>query len=148
MYRALTCSASAAAYRIRLLTNASSISRRAVRMFLSCSQTCSRKCGIESDRSHGGILTILTAIICRRIDRKARSLAAVIHKKDIGMLGTGKTSRSSAPGLYTAAMRKSEGPPRFPMPRCASSEQRPAIRADGGDARWLTFLQAMRNIAV
>jgi hypothetical protein len=34
------------------------------------------------------------------------------------------------------------------MPRCASSHQWLAIRDDGGDAGWLTFLQAMKNIAI
>jgi hypothetical protein len=37
------------------------------------------------------------------------------------------TSLSSAPGLYTAAMREGRGSPRFPMLSYALSDQRFAI---------------------
>lgn len=57
-------------------------------------------------------------------------------------------SRSSAPGPYAATMRKCGGPPRFPMRAMrilAPMARNPRRR---GDAGWLTFLQAMKNVAI
>jgi hypothetical protein len=49
-------------------------------------------CGIESDRGHGGLLTNLTGMMCRRRDRKARWIGVVSHRRDIKMLSGPMTS--------------------------------------------------------
>src|ERR1035441_4760232 len=44
-------------------------------------------CGIESDRGHGGLLTNLACMMCRRCRRNARWIGAASHRRDIGILG-------------------------------------------------------------
>ena len=50
-------------------------------------------CGIESDRGHGGLLTNLTAMMCRRRHRNARWLGVVSHRRDIKMVVDRMTPR-------------------------------------------------------
>jgi hypothetical protein len=49
--------------------------------------------GIESDRGHGGLLTNLTAMMCRRRHRNARWLGIVSHRRDIKMVVDRMTPR-------------------------------------------------------
>src|SRR5665647_2665904 len=94
--------------------------------------------GIESDRGHGGLLTNLMAIMCRRGHRNARWPGAASHRRDIKALEGGGAAQAAA-GTYAAPIKENRRPPRFPMRPSASLQQQPAIRADGGDRRCLTF---------
>ncbi len=84
--RGRTCSASAAARRIRLLTKASSISRKAARTLSSCSRTCSfRPAALKVVVAMATFLTNPTGMMCPRRHRKARWLGVVSHKRKIEM---------------------------------------------------------------
>ena len=108
-WRGRACSASAAACRIRLLTKASSISRNAATSgFELFPDLLWLMRGIESDRGHGGLLTNLTAMMCRRRHRKARWLGVASHRRDIKILERNWRRSDPGPGLYAAAMREGQ----------------------------------------
>ncbi len=62
-------------------------------------------CGIESDRGHGGLLTNLTVIMCRRGHRNARWPGAASHRRDIKAL-EGERCRASRCGHLCRAYER------------------------------------------
>jgi hypothetical protein len=65
-------------------------------------------CRIESDRGHGGLLTNLTAMMCRRRHRNARWTGVASQRRDIGILATNDAAAISAGRLCRGYEREQE----------------------------------------
>ena len=64
--------------------------------------------GIKSDRGHGGLLTNLTAMMCRRRHRNARWTGVASQRRDIGILATNDAAAISAGRLCRGYEREQE----------------------------------------
>ena len=63
---------------------------------------------IESNRGHGGLLTNLTCIMCRRCHRNARWIGVESHRRDIRVPGGDDAALICSRSLYRAYERGQE----------------------------------------